>query len=222
MKTIIARLIGYHIPGLFLLAGIFVYTPAFGETEGYTADDCMECHRSGSEESALHISPENYDDSVHGQAVTCQECHTGITSDAHMDGEGLDPVDCSGCHEMKTQKNNLISRVLSFQIASHRKANFTNIYEMDNCLGCHQGTGSHGETEPVNDQDCYKCHDPNIKAAMWGYMHPDTKQKALPVVLAQMCFAAFALILLLGRFLMPVLNDFSKNKVGRNDIDKLN
>ncbi len=137
--------------------------------------------------------------------------------EAHIDGEGVDPVDCSGCHEMKIGKTDLFSIFSSSRIASHKKANFTNIYEMDNCLGCHQGTGAHGETEPLNDQDCYKCHDPDIKAAMWGYMHPDTKNRSLIVALAHMCFGAFILVLLFRRFLMPVFNNSSGgNKTGGN------
>lgn len=212
MNYRIARMIGCYLPGLFLLAGIFAPATASQDAEGYTEDDCMECHRTGSEESSLHISLENYELSVHGGAVTCLECHTGITDEAHMEGDGVDPVDCNGCHEMETKKIDLFSIFSSSQIVSHKKANFTNIYKIDNCLGCHQGAGRHGETEPINDQDCYKCHDPNIKAAMWGYMHPDTKDKALVVIIGHMCFAVFILVLLFRRFLMPVFNTFSSRK----------
>ncbi len=214
MKNRKAIMIGYSFLGLLLLAGIFtpvgIHTQAFASenTEGYTTEECMECHRSESEESSLQISPENYDASLHGQAITCLDCHTGITDETHMDGEGVDPVDCNGCHEMETGKVDLYTLFSSSSITSHKKANFINIYEMDNCLGCHQGNGAHGETEPINDQDCYKCHDPDINA-MWGYMHPDTKTKSLMVVLIHLCFGAFILVLLFGWFLAPVLSKFS-------------
>ena len=226
MKHRIPGTTGHFLLGLFLLFGIFAQASAFPDAQGYTVDDCMECHSPGSEESSLHISPENYDASVHGQAVTCLECHTGITDKAHMEGEGVDPVDCTGCHEMETGKMDLFSIFSSSQIVSHNKASFINIYKMDNCLGCHQGTGTHGETEPINDQDCYKCHDPNSKDAMWGYMHPDTKDKGLIVVIAHICFAVFILVLLFRLFLAPVFNNFSskkntdKNNTGENNESK--
>lgn len=228
MKDKKAMMIGYFFLGLFLLTGTLspfgIFTPVFAteDAEGYTSDECMECHQSGSDESALQISRENYDASLHGQAVTCRDCHTGITDDTHIDGEDITPVDCSGCHEMEINQVDLNTLFSSSQITSHKKANFINKYEMDNCLGCHQGKGAHGETEPINDQDCYKCHDPDIEAAMWGIMHPETKNKSLVAGLIHLCFGAFILILLFGRFLAPVFSTFSgkhhmdKNQSGKN------
>ncbi|MGM0655564.1 MAG: hypothetical protein ACQETR_09640 [Thermodesulfobacteriota bacterium] len=213
MKNRKLPMIGYCFFGLFFLTGIFALATASQDAQGYTADDCIECHSSGSGESFLQISIENFDDSVHGRSVTCLECHTGITGEDHMSGEGVARVNCSGCHEMETGKTGLFSIFSSSRIASHKKANFSTNYKMDNCLGCHQGTGAHGETEPINEQDCYKCHDPNLKAAMWGYMHPETKDKTVAVILMQTCFSIFILVALFGRFLMPVFNDF----LGKNN-----
>lgn len=223
MKHRIAGTIGQCLLGLFFLVGILVPASASQDVEGYTVDDCIECHSLEGEESSLQISMDNFNASVHGQAVTCLECHTGIADDEHMEGEGVEPVDCSGCHEMDTGKIDLFSIFSSSQIVSHKKANFAGIYKMDNCLGCHQGTGAHGETEPINDQDCYKCHDPNSEAAMWGYMHPETKDKKQIVVVAHVCFSIFILVLLFGRFLLPVSskpssrNDIGKNNTGENN-----
>lgn len=212
MKHRIAGMTGCYLLGLFLITGIFALASAFEDAKGYTADDCMECHRSEGGESALLISIENYNATVHSQSVTCLECHTGITDETHMEGEGVDRVNCSGCHEMKASKIGLLSIFSSSRIASHKKANFTNNYKMDNCLGCHQGTGMHGETQPINDQDCYKCHDPDINV-MLGYMHTGTKQKALSVILMQTFFSIFILVALFGRFLVPVFNKF----LGKNN-----
>ncbi|QTA81453.1 cytochrome domain-containing protein [Desulfonema limicola] len=208
MKYKIASMTVSCLLWLFLLAGIPASASDNAAGKGYTAEECMECHKTGSEESSLLISPEKYEASVHGQSLTCLECHTGIKDEEHMNGEGIEPVDCSQCHEMKKNKTSLFSRLSSFQIASHKKADFGKNYTMDNCLGCHQGTGAHGETEAINNMDCYKCHDPNIKDAMWGYMHLDTKNKSMPAVFAYICFAVLILAVLLGRFMDLVFDNF--------------
>ena len=188
MKYRILPRIGYYFLGLFLMTGIFAPASAFEDAKGYTADDCMACHCAKNGDSTLQIPVESYEASVHGRSVTCLECHTGITNEDHMSGEGVDRVNCSQCHEMETGKTGLFSIFSSSRIASHKKADFRNTYTIDNCLGCHQGTGAHGETDPVNDQDCYKCHDPNTKAAMWGSMHPETKDRSFDILLIIFAF----------------------------------
>jgi hypothetical protein len=209
MKPRIRSMIGYSLVGLFFLTGLFFPVQVLGDTPVYTQEDCMECHTK-SDESVLQISLKNHEASVHGQAVTCLECHTGIIDEEHMDGEEIDSVDCKECHEMETGKIDLFSIFSSSQITTHKKANFQNIYEIDNCLGCHQGIGAHGEKAPINDQDCYKCHDPNIKNPMWGYIHPETKEQKLTIVLAHISLALVILVLLFGQFLVPVFNNFLK------------
>jgi hypothetical protein len=69
----------------------------------YTPEDCIECHRTGSEESGLHISVEEYDASVHGPEITCLECHTGVVDDQHESTKGSGVVDCSACHEQENR-----------------------------------------------------------------------------------------------------------------------
>ena len=68
---------------------------------GYTDEDCIACHQTGSEESELHISIEEYELSVHAQEISCQDCHTGVVDDAHQDIEGSGAVDCGDCHEQE-------------------------------------------------------------------------------------------------------------------------
>mgnify|MGYP000417496605 FL=1 len=42
-----------------------------------------------------------------------------------------------------------------------------------------------GETEPINDQTCYKCHyDPDSAGALWGKMHPVADRQTQPVIFA--------------------------------------
>ncbi|MFZ0133187.1 MAG: hypothetical protein WAK95_11630 [Desulfobacterales bacterium] len=69
----------------------------------YTPADCIECHRTGSKESGLHISAEEYEASVHGPQITCQECHTGVVDDQHQSTKGSGAVDCSACHEQENR-----------------------------------------------------------------------------------------------------------------------
>ncbi len=76
--------------------------PAEGET-AYTDADCIECHRTGSEESDLHMDVAEYEASVHGEEVSCQDCHTGVVDDDHQTTEGSGAVDCSGCHEQESR-----------------------------------------------------------------------------------------------------------------------
>ena len=96
----------------------------------------------------------------------------------------------------------------AFQIASHNKADFATAYEKDNCLGCHQGAGAHGESEPINDQNCYQCHlSPEAAGAMWGMMHPTADRKTQPTVFAAasiyQVFVVIGLVVLLGKLFEP-------------------
>lgn len=230
----------------------------------YTSDDCIECHRTGSEESGLQIFVEEYEASVHGPEITCLDCHTGVVDDQHQSTKGSGAVDCSACHEQENRhglngpeeqrphcydchtRHHMLSKTdpasavhpdhlavtcagchpaasgetdffswfPSFQIASHNKGDFATAYNKDNCLGCHQGAAVHGESVPINDQDCYKCHfSPDAAGAMWGNMHPKPDLKTQPAVFAAasiyQIFVVIGLIVLLGKFLNLVFDRFS-------------
>jgi len=243
------------------------------ETEAataYTPEDCIECHQTGSEESGLHISVEDYKASVHGPEITCLDCHTGVIDDSHQSTEGSGAVDCSACHEQvnrhglngpedlrpqchdchtrhdmraKTDpasavhpdqlavtcagchpaasgETDFFSWFPSFQIASHNKGDFGTAYEKDNCLGCHQGAAAHGDPEPINDQDCHKCHlSPEAAGAMWGVMHPRADMKTQPTVFfaasIYQVFVVIGLIVLLGRLLDLVFDRIPRNRSTR-------
>lgn len=230
----------------------------------YTPEDCIECHRTGSGESGLHISVEEYEASVHGPEITCLECHTGVVDDQHESTKGSGAVDCSvcheqenrhglngpeerrpecydchtrhhmlsktdpasavhpdklattcaGCHPVESGETDFFSWFPSYQIASHNKGDFATAYNKANCLGCHQGAAVHGESAPIDDQNCYKCHQSQDAAsAMWGYMHPKPDMKTQPSVFAAasiyQVFIALGLIVLLGKFLNFVFDRFS-------------
>lgn len=202
---------------------------------GYAPEDCIECHRTGSEESERQIAIDEFDASVHGTELTCLDCHTDVIDDDHQTTEGSGAVDCSACHEQENQHGangaddqrpqcygchtrhhirsssdpasavhadrltvtcagchasaceepGFFAWFPAFQIASHNKADFGTAYEKDNCLGCHQGAAAHGEPEPIDAQDCYKCHrDAQADGAMWGVMHPTADSSAQPAIFA--------------------------------------
>ncbi|MFH0730916.1 MAG: hypothetical protein V2B19_31810 [Pseudomonadota bacterium] len=203
MKRIFMKKISWLVLGGVFFAAVSAMASKAGAPSafnGYTPEDCIECHRSGSDESSLQISIETFEASVHGQSVTCMECHTAIRDESHMEQSDVDVVACDACHPTQSQKTGWFSRLSSFQIASHPKADFATAYRADNCLGCHQGIGAHGETKPINDQTCFLCHTPNSKDALWGTIHAG-EDKDLTVVLIYLCFFGAVFIVLLRRFL---------------------
>jgi len=67
----------------------------------YTSGDCVRCHAKGGSESKLQISVPDFKSSVHGDKISCQECHTGVVDVKHIKDPDLGTVDCSRCHEQK-------------------------------------------------------------------------------------------------------------------------
>jgi hypothetical protein len=232
--------------------------------QAYTPEDCIECHRMGSEESGLQISVETFNASVHGEEATCLDCHTGVVDDEHESTEGSGAVDCGECHEQENRhggngpeeqrplchdchsRHNMLTKTdpassvhpeqlpatcagchaaasgetgffswfPAFRIASHNKADFAVAYEKDNCLGCHQGAAAHGESEPINAQECQKCHfSKETAGAMWGDMHPIADRSVQPAVFAAasiyQLFIVIGLFALLGKFLNLFFNRVS-------------
>lgn len=87
------RLITY---GVMILVGV-----AAAEAEAYTRDDCILCHREGSRESALHLSVEAFEGSVHGTEISCLDCHIGVTGEDHVVRKGSGVVSCNACHDQQ-------------------------------------------------------------------------------------------------------------------------
>jgi hypothetical protein len=177
------------------------------EIEGSGAVDCSECHEQENRHGL---------DGADADRPQCYDCHTrhnmltktDPASTVHADQL---PVTCAGCHPVTTAKNDYFSWFPAFQIASHNKGDFGSVYDNDNCLGCHQGAGAHGEPEPINDQDCYQCHlSSEAAGAMWGVAHPDADRKTQPAIFAAasiyQVFIVIGLIVLLGQFLNLVFD----------------
>lgn len=87
---------------IFYFLGLLVLLTAY-DTLGYTPEDCIRCHKEGSPESGLNISLEEYETSIHGREITCQDCHTGVIDEDHKTMKGSGAVDCSECHDQENR-----------------------------------------------------------------------------------------------------------------------
>ena len=184
-----------------------VVDDAHQDTDGAGAVDCSECHEQENQHGltgAKEARPK------------CHDCHTrhdiltktDPASSVHADRL---PATCGECHPATTGASGYFSWFPAFQIASHNKADFGTAYTDDNCLGCHQGAGAHGQSEPINDQNCYRCHgDPDGAGALWGYVHPQADKATQPAVYAAasiyQIFVVAGLIFLLGKLMKSVLD----------------
>ena len=70
----------------------------------YTPQECISCHKTGSAESKLQISIDEYNASIHGEEeTTCQDCHSLVEDDKHQTTPGAGAVDCGSCHEQENR-----------------------------------------------------------------------------------------------------------------------
>ena len=60
----------------FLFLCIFFATRADRVSGEYPSADCVRCHSEDGVESRLHISNEDFENSVHGTELGCEDCHT--------------------------------------------------------------------------------------------------------------------------------------------------
>jgi hypothetical protein len=140
-----------------------------------SAVSCGECH----EQENRHGLSQGKD-----QRPKCYSCHTkhrilgkgDPLSSVHP--EALERT-CAACHPSECGQVNYLSWFPSLKVVSHGKEDFSGAYERNNCLGCHQGAGAHGEKKPINDQDCAKCHND-----LMGFMHPKADSAKQPAIFA--------------------------------------
>lgn len=122
-----------YLFGLILFLGIIFFlinTPL-------TAQDfnCLDCHENVIKKS------------VHNEIIECQDCHTDVKNEEHVD-KGAKKVNCGSCHEeyVESMKNDI-----------HRRLKIKNA---PTCTTCH-GTHEIISPEKVNDKSkeyCGKCH----------------------------------------------------------------
>jgi hypothetical protein len=188
------------------------------QASGYTEQDCISCHDTKNTNKSVYVDIDTFRGTVHGESLSCVDCHTGISEENHTKGKECKKVDCSLCHEQRnlhaanksvkcsschpphliyrkndvrssvhgnnlkktcgqchikqTEQESFWSSFKSYEIVSHPKQDFSINYSKYNCIGCHQGKAAHGEKQPVDHQDCYKCHMPLAQNKfVLGYIH---------------------------------------------------
>ena len=183
-------------------------------TEGSGAVDCNSCH----EQENQHGS-----NGVGDQRPECYGCHmrhhiltqSDPASSVHPDQL---TTTCAGCHASACEEPGFFAWFPAFQIASHNKADFGSAYAKNNCLGCHQGAAAHGESEPIDAQDCYKCHrDAQADSAMWGVMHPTADSSTQPTIFAAASVYQVFVVIGLIFVLRKLLNFIFDRPVGKSN-----
>ena len=175
-----------------------VVDEAHEKTKGSGVADCSECHEQENRHGVQ---------SKKGDLPRCHDCHTRHNilatdrEDASVHQSRLTKT-CRGCHPVECGKTGYLSWLPSIRISSHGKQDFSREYKKENCLGCHQGMAAHGETEPLNDMECYRCHAPrNGNAPLFGYIHPRADLNKQPTIFtAALFYQAFVVVLLWGGF----------------------
>jgi hypothetical protein len=73
------------------------------EAEAYTSADCIKCHDRSGQESALKMSVEQFNRSIHAAEHECQDCHANVVDEEHQETVGSGAVNCSNCHDQKNR-----------------------------------------------------------------------------------------------------------------------
>jgi hypothetical protein len=187
---------------------------------------CLDCHTNVKDEShegdpaARKVNCNACHDQVnhHGEGApasarpTCESCHPAHSMLAKDNPRSaVNPANlsktCAKCHPETAKTDYGFSALATWQIASHKKGDFACSYDSSNCIGCHQGKAVHGETAPINDQNCATCHLPkNGKSAMWGRIHPKAGQTTQIGGLLVRSANVLGIILILVLVLAKVLN----------------
>ena len=184
------------------------------DTKGSGAVDCSQCHdrenRHGLKSKSEH-RPRCY---------SCHTMHAVFEKDSErssVHSKNLKKT-CKTCHPAECGDRDCMSWLPSLQIASHNKQDFSRAFDADNCIGCHQGMAAHGENEPLNDQDCYKCHlSPEGESLLLGYIHPQADLDKHPTIFfAGALYLVLILGLFSGGFAFYVRTFSKKRKSGRS------
>jgi len=167
------------------------------ETPGAGDVDCGQCH----DQQNRH-GPHGLDNRP--QCHSCHSKHNILAKDAP--DSSVNPkrlkTTCRRCHPTESGDTDYLSWLPSWQIASHKKANFGRDYGRSNCIGCHQGQAAHGETDVINEQDCYRCHASRRgKSLLLGFMHPRADIESQPGIFsAALVYQLLIALLLIGGF----------------------
>ncbi len=215
-------------------ADLLINMEQFNASVHNTEIGCNDCHTG--------IIDESHQDTIGSGAVNCNECHDqenrhGIESvekrpkcfschtkhninSKHLQKASIHPSQlaktCMGCHPYECGKTDYLTWFTTLQVSSHKKQDFSQYYNKENCLGCHQGMASHGSIEMVSSQNCQICHQSKKgKSILLGSIHPKADLAQQPgVFAAAILYQSVLLFLICGGFAMFVhkLSNTKKRK----------
>ena len=194
---------------------------AFNQSVHAGLDGCTDCHSqveivdgacvhgSGTVNCADCHDQENLHglSGLEGNRPDCYHCHTRhaiLPTDAP--GSSVNPnrlaETCANCHPAQSGRVDYLSWLPSLKIATHPKADFSaGDYRDTNCLGCHQGRAAHGETGPINNASCPRCHmaEPGGRPPILGFSHPQADPNQQPgVFIIAIVYQVVILVFLVG------------------------
>ena len=152
------------------------------ETPGSGVVDCSQCH-----EQENYHGGNRLQDSALPQCAACHTRHNirPVDDPASSVNAAHLAATCGRCHPAQSGHIDYFSWLPSVKIKTHPKGDFGTNYGEDNCIGCHQGRGAHGETDPIDDAACYRCHmTPEGEKALLGFIHPRADAGDQPGVFA--------------------------------------
>jgi len=180
--------------------------------------DCGACH---DQENRHGFGVKSMGSEGMGVRPQCHSCHTRHGIQGKDDPESsVHPKNlsrtCGSCHPAQIGDVGLLAWLPTVQIKTHGKQDFACDYDEEDCLGCHQGQGAHGEKTPLNDRDCWKCHFPtNDRTGLMGNIHPKphTEKDTLSII-AGAVYGVAAAFLLIGGCLFYTRRFSRKNGKG--------
>jgi hypothetical protein len=156
--------------------------------------DCLDCHQKKNRHGgsiAGNSKPQCAD--CHSRHRIFQKAHPASTVHA-----GRIVQTCRNCHPEESGDLTYLSLLPSLRIESHNKQDLGTHYSLDNCLGCHQGQGAHGEVMSLTDDTCASCHiNEEGKSTLLGYMHTRANLEKKPGVYAVAFIYQFSIIFLI-------------------------
>jgi hypothetical protein len=176
------------------------------QTPGAGAVDCSQCHDQTNRHGTSNAD---------GNRPQCYTCHTRHAIMAKDDPRSTVHAakltqTCSQCHAAQCGESDYFSWLPSAKIETHPKADLSGDFSVANCIGCHQGSAVHGETDPINTAECRRCHmTAEGKGALLGFIHPQADPARQPGVFAVAVIYQVVLLLLLAGGIFFFVRKFS-------------
>lgn len=199
---------------------------------------CQDCHRGVKDEEHENIKGSGVVDcgQCHEQEIRhgldsgsdkrprCHSCHTqhailrGDKPASSIHPNNLKKT-CRSCHPRECGPSDYMSWFPSLRLSSHKKQDFSQAYEKGNCVGCHQGAAAHGETKPIDHQNCHVCHRASSRQGkLQGYIHASAEAETQWATFTAAVIYQIVLILLVGGGILYYIRKFSGKPGDRRKI----